>query len=83
MNCFFILVLIFVFSIILLIISPKLIRILLGLGLVSYCLVIYFQNVKSFNARILTALSNQIGNVALLLELLQYQVMGDETIFFI
>lgn len=67
---FIILVLIFVLSIILLIISPNLIRILLGwdgLGLVSYCLVIYFQNIKSFNAGILTALSNRIGDVALLL----------------
>lgn len=66
------LVLIFVFSIILLIISPNLIRILLGwdgLGLVSYCLVIYFQNVKSFNAGILTALSNRIGDVALLISI--------------
>lgn len=69
-NRFIILVLIFVTSIMLLIISPNLIRILLGwdgLGLVSYCLVIYFQNVKSYNAGILTALSNRIGDVALLL----------------
>ena len=69
-NRFIILVLIFVISIMILIISPNLIRILLGwdgLGLVSYCLVIYFQNVKSFNAGILTALSNRIGDVALLL----------------
>jgi len=64
------LVLIFVLSIILLIISPNLISILLGwdgLGLVSYCLVIYFQNIKSFRAGILTALSNRIGDVALLI----------------
>ena len=69
-NRFILLVLLFVFSIIMLIISPNLIRILLGwdgLGLVSYCLVIYFQNVKSFNAGILTALSNRIGDVALLI----------------
>lgn len=69
-NRFILLVVIFVFSMILLIISPNLIRILLGwdgLGLVSYCLVIYFQNVKSFNAGILTALSNRIGDVALLI----------------
>lgn len=69
-NRFIILVIIFVLSIILLIISPNLIRILLGwdgLGLVSYCLVIYFQNVKSYNAGILTALSNRIGDVAFLL----------------
>lgn len=69
-NRFIMLVLIFVLSIILLIISPNLISILLGwdgLGLVSYCLVIYFQNVKSYNAGILTALSNRVGDVALLL----------------
>jgi NADH-ubiquinone oxidoreductase chain 5 len=57
-------------SIIFLIISPNLIRILLGwdgLGLISYCLVIYFQNIKSYNAGILTALSNRIGDVAILI----------------
>lgn len=67
---FIMLVLIFVFSIILLIIRPNLVRILLGwdgLGLVSYVLVIYFQNVKSYRAGILTALSNRVGDVALLL----------------
>nr|WVH45013.1 NADH dehydrogenase subunit 5 [Tipula yasumatsuana] len=69
-NRFILLVLMFVLSMMLLIISPNLISILLGwdgLGLVSYCLVIYFQNVKSFNAGVLTALSNRIGDVALLL----------------
>lgn len=67
---FIILVLLFVLSMIFLIISPNIIRILLGwdgLGLVSYCLVIYFQNVKSYNAGILTALSNRIGDVLILL----------------
>nr|YP_009663923.1 NADH dehydrogenase subunit 5 [Synthesiomyia nudiseta]QCW07956.1 NADH dehydrogenase subunit 5 [Synthesiomyia nudiseta] len=69
-NRFIMLVLMFVFSMMLLIISPNLISILLGwdgLGLVSYCLVIYFQNVKSYNAGMLTALCNRIGDVALLL----------------
>nr|QOV03273.1 NADH dehydrogenase subunit 5 [Hydrellia maura] len=69
-NRFIMLVLMFVFSMMLLIISPNLISILLGwdgLGLVSYCLVIYFQNIKSYNAGMLTALSNRIGDVALLL----------------
>nr|UEP16613.1 NADH dehydrogenase subunit 5 [Botanophila rubrifrons] len=69
-NRFIMLVLMFVFSMMLLIISPNLISILLGwdgLGLVSYCLVIYFQNIKSYNAGMLTVLSNRIGDVALLL----------------
>jgi hypothetical protein len=34
---------------------------------VSSCLVIYYHNVKSYNAGILTPLSNQIGDVALLI----------------
>lgn len=69
-NRFIMLVSMFVLSIMLLIISPNLIRILLGwdgLGLVSYCLVIYYQNVKSYNAGMITALTNRIGDVALLM----------------
>nr|YP_009560644.1 NADH dehydrogenase subunit 5 [Liriomyza chinensis]AWX34632.1 NADH dehydrogenase subunit 5 [Liriomyza chinensis] len=69
-NRFICLVLLFVFSMMMLIISPNLISILLGwdgLGLVSYLLVIYFQNVKSYSAGMLTALSNRIGDVAFLL----------------
>nr|UAT98034.1 NADH dehydrogenase subunit 5 [Ambulyx japonica] len=67
---FIILVMLFLFSMILLIISPNIISILLGwdgLGLVSYCLVIYYQNVKSYNAGMLTALSNRIGDVLILM----------------
>nr|YP_009434158.1 NADH dehydrogenase subunit 5 [Mylabris aulica]APB02824.1 NADH dehydrogenase subunit 5 [Mylabris aulica] len=70
LNRFIMLVAMFVFSMMLLIISPNLISILLGwdgLGLVSYCLVIYYQNVKSFNAGMITALTNRIGDVALLM----------------
>nr|YP_010946434.1 NADH dehydrogenase subunit 5 [Balta dissecta]WGO57152.1 NADH dehydrogenase subunit 5 [Balta dissecta] len=70
MNRFIFLVLLFVMSMMFLIISPNMISILLGwdgLGLVSYCLVIYYQNIKSYNAGMLTALSNRIGDVFLLL----------------
>nr|ALO70340.1 NADH deshydrogenase subunit 5 [Atheta gagatina] len=70
LNRFILLVSMFVLSMMLLIISPNLISILLGwdgLGLVSYCLVIYYQNIKSYNAGMLTALTNRIGDVALLL----------------
>nr|YP_009236443.1 NADH dehydrogenase subunit 5 [Muscina levida]AMH85741.1 NADH dehydrogenase subunit 5 [Muscina levida] len=69
-NRFIMLILLFVMSMMLLIVSPNLISILLGwdgLGLVSYCLVIYFQNVKSYNAGMLTVLSNRVGDVAFLL----------------
>nr|WAX39136.1 NADH dehydrogenase subunit 5 [Anaplecta sp. 3 ZQW-2020] len=67
---FIFLVLMFVLSMVFLIVSPNLISILLGwdgLGLVSYCLVIYYCNVKSYNAGMLTALSNRLGDVALLM----------------
>nr|AIY62160.1 NADH dehydrogenase subunit 5 [Glyptotermes sp. B TB-2014] len=69
LSRFILLVLMFVLSMMLLIISPNMISILLGwdgLGLVSYCLVIYYQNVSSYNAGMLTVLSNRIGDVALL-----------------
>nr|AIY61913.1 NADH dehydrogenase subunit 5 [Aderitotermes sp. TB-2014] len=67
---FILLVLMFVVSMMFLIISPNVISILLGwdgLGLVSYLLVIYYQNVKSYGAGMLTVLSNRIGDVALLM----------------
>nr|BAJ08963.1 NADH dehydrogenase 5 [Sasakia charonda kuriyamaensis] len=70
LNRFIILVLLFVFSMILLIISPNMISIFLGwdgLGLVSYCLIIFYQNMKSYNAGMLTALSNRIGDVMILM----------------
>nr|WKW76336.1 NADH dehydrogenase subunit 5 [Teinopalpus aureus]WLF86373.1 NADH dehydrogenase subunit 5 [Teinopalpus aureus]WLN31364.1 NADH dehydrogenase subunit 5 [Teinopalpus aureus] len=70
LNRFLMLVLLFVFSMLLLIISPNMISIFLGwdgLGLVSYCLVIYYQNIKSYNAGMLTALSNRIGDVMILM----------------
>nr|AQM57884.1 NADH dehydrogenase subunit 5 [Dendrolimus kikuchii] len=70
LSRFIILVLLFVFSMVLLIISPNIISILLGwdgLGLVSYCLVIYYQNLKSYNAGMLTALSNRVGDVFILM----------------
>nr|AQP30264.1 NADH dehydrogenase subunit 5 [Tumulitermes sp. AUS49] len=64
------LVLMFVISMMFLIISPNVISILLGwdgLGLVSYLLVIYYQNFSSYGAGMLTVLSNRIGDVALLM----------------
>lgn len=72
LNRFIILVVIFVLSIILLIIRPNIIRILLGwdgLGLISYCLVVYYQNIKSFNAGIITALRNRVGDVIILISI--------------
>jgi len=67
---FVILVLLFVVSINILIFFPHLITLLLGwdgLGLSRFILVIYYQNAKSLGAGIITALTNRIGDVLLLL----------------
>nr|YP_004021424.1 NADH dehydrogenase subunit 5 [Heteropteryx dilatata]BAJ24550.1 NADH dehydrogenase subunit 5 [Heteropteryx dilatata] len=72
LDRFIILVLMFVFSMMFMIISPNLISILVGwdgLGLVSYCLVIYYQNIKSFNSGMITALSNRVGDSMLLMSI--------------
>nr|AND96361.1 NADH deshydrogenase subunit 5 [Bubas bubalus] len=84
-NRFIMLVFMFVLSMMFLIISPNLISILLGwdgLGLVSYCLVIYYQNVKSYNAGMITALSNRIGDVFLLLAIAWMMNYGSFNYYF-
>lgn len=66
---FTLLVLLFVLSINLLIFIPHFIVLLLGwdgLGIVSFVLVIYYQNPKSLAAGIITALTNRVGDVLLL-----------------
>lgn len=71
--CFCLIVLIFVFSIILLILIPNILIIILGwdgLGLVSYCLVIFYQRVNSFNSGIITIIRNRVGDVIIILSLI-------------
>lgn len=77
---FILLVFGFVVSIFLLIISPNILRILLGwdgLGLVSYCLVIYYSSKKSNSAGILTVLRNRVGDVCLLITIAWFSITGD------
>nr|BDQ43766.1 NADH dehydrogenase subunit 5 [Duplodicodrilus acinctus] len=69
---FTVLVLLFVLSMNMLIFFPHLMVLLLGwdgLGLVSFILVIYYQNPKSLAAGMITALTNRIGDVMLLLSI--------------
>lgn len=69
-NRYIYLVLLFVLSILLIIIRPNVIRILFGwdgLGLVSYCLVIFYQNYRSYNSGIITVLINRLGDVLILI----------------
>nr|YP_009937405.1 NADH dehydrogenase subunit 5 [Trigonopterus singkawangensis]QNT26915.1 NADH dehydrogenase subunit 5 [Trigonopterus singkawangensis] len=70
MGRFVYLMVLFVLSMVVVIMSTNLVFVLLGwdgLGLVSYVLVIYYQNSKSSNAGMLTALSNRIGDASILL----------------
>nr|WEL32829.1 NADH dehydrogenase subunit 5 [Ptygomastax nihilsulcus] len=71
-NRFILIVFLFIISMVFMIISPNMISILLGwdgLGLVSYLLVIYYQNNKSYNAGMLTVMSNRIGDVSILMSI--------------
>nr|UIG88109.1 NADH dehydrogenase subunit 5 [Halobates proavus] len=82
---FLYLVLMFIFSMFMLIMSPNLISILIGwdgLGLVSYCLVVYFQNYKSHSAGMLTILTNRIGDVAILLSIAWMMNFGSWHFFY-
>nr|YP_010555002.1 NADH dehydrogenase subunit 5 [Phthiridium szechuanum]UYP50982.1 NADH dehydrogenase subunit 5 [Phthiridium szechuanum] len=82
---FVMLVLMFVFSMFLLIISPNLMSILLGwdgLGFVSYCLVIYFQNFKSYSAGMMTILSNRIGDISMLFSIIYMMNFGSWNFMF-
>ena len=64
------LIFLFVLSICLMILRPNILRILLGwdgLGLISYCLVIYYQRNIAFNSGMLTVLCNRLGDIGLLM----------------
>lgn len=83
---YFFLVLMFVFSIILIIIRPNIVRIIFGwdgLGLVSFCLVVYYQNYRSYNSGILTVLINRVGDVIILIIIGIIIIYGSWNIFFI
>nr|ULD67129.1 NADH dehydrogenase subunit 5 [Trochus sp. n. CL-2022] len=66
------LVMLFVLSMNLLVFIPSLPALLLGwdgLGIVSFALVIYYQNSKSLAAGMLTVLANRIGDVMILISI--------------
>nr|ATC73066.1 NADH dehydrogenase subunit 5 [Psammotettix sp. EMHAU-2015-Zz060503] len=69
---FLFLVILFVLSMLLMVLSPNLISILLGwdgLGLVSYLLVIYYMTLKSYLAGMVTCLINRLGDIGLLISI--------------
>lgn len=78
------LVFLFIISICLIILSPRILGILLGwdgLGLISYCLVIYYQNKNSYNSGILVICCNRIGDIGLILIILILSFLGSWNLF--
>nr|YP_010324880.1 NADH dehydrogenase subunit 5 [Haemaphysalis sulcata]UNO53931.1 NADH dehydrogenase subunit 5 [Haemaphysalis sulcata] len=78
-NCFCIIVLLFVLSMVTLILMPNMLMIILGwdgLGLVSYCLVIFYQSVSSYNSGMITIISNRVGDVMIIMSLLFFFNFG-------
>nr|YP_010031610.1 NADH dehydrogenase subunit 5 [Necremnus tutae]QOV03005.1 NADH dehydrogenase subunit 5 [Necremnus tutae] len=76
---FFYVLLFFVFSMLIMVLSPNLISILLGwdgLGLTSYCLVIYYQNYSSYNSGMLTVLLNRIGDIMIIFSVGMMFILG-------
>nr|YP_009572103.1 NADH dehydrogenase subunit 5 [Umbonium thomasi]QBI37689.1 NADH dehydrogenase subunit 5 [Umbonium thomasi] len=79
------LVMMFVLSMNLLVFIPNLVALLVGwdgLGIVSFALVVYYQNVKSLSAGMLTALANRVGDVMLLLSIGLCVIQGHWNILF-
>nr|QKY60294.1 NADH dehydrogenase subunit 5 [Eupteryx minuscula] len=71
-NRFLFLVVLFILSMVMMIISPNLLSILLGwdgLGMVSYCLVIYYNSMKSYLSGMITCLTNRLGDIGLLISI--------------
>nr|QBP33749.1 NADH dehydrogenase subunit 5 [Bombus kashmirensis] len=69
-NRFYYLMMLFLMSMIFLILSPNMLTLLLGwdgLGLISYCLIIFYQKKLAFNSGMLTIILNRLGDSSLLM----------------
>nr|YP_010308871.1 NADH dehydrogenase subunit 5 [Rhipicephalus camicasi]UMB51142.1 NADH dehydrogenase subunit 5 [Rhipicephalus camicasi] len=63
-------VILFILSMLLLVLMPNVFMLILGwdgLGLVSYCLVIFYQSTNSYNSGMMTIISNRVGDVMLIM----------------
>uniref|UniRef100_A0AAU7YUJ0 NADH-ubiquinone oxidoreductase chain 5 n=1 Tax=Pheidole spathifera TaxID=615503 RepID=A0AAU7YUJ0_9HYME len=82
---FIFLIMLFVLSMVLMIISPNIISIMFGwdgLGLVSYCLIIFYQNYSSYNSGMVTVLCNRVGDVGLLMAISLVMIGGSWNLIF-
>nr|YP_010977776.1 NADH dehydrogenase subunit 5 [Nurudea zhengii]UYG49497.1 NADH dehydrogenase subunit 5 [Nurudea zhengii] len=72
-NRFLMLMVLFIMFMLFLVISPNMISILLGwdgLGMISFCLVIYYQNKKSYSSGFVTVFLNRLGDLFIIFSLI-------------
>nr|YP_009059149.1 NADH dehydrogenase subunit 5 [Cervaphis quercus]AGQ46311.1 NADH dehydrogenase subunit 5 [Cervaphis quercus] len=83
---FLILMNLFIMFMMFLIFSPNLISILLGwdgLGMVSFCLVIFYQNKKSYSSGFVTVILNRMGDLFIILSLIWMLNFGSWNFIFL
>ena len=76
---FYYLIILFILSIIILILRPNILTIILGwdgLGLISYCLIIYYRKLNSYNSGIITIILNRLGDCSLLIIISFLSIFG-------
>nr|YP_010249634.1 NADH dehydrogenase subunit 5 [Taeniothrips tigris]QTT60731.1 NADH dehydrogenase subunit 5 [Taeniothrips tigris] len=76
---FFYLMFLFIMSMIFLILCPNFFCMLLGwdgLGLISFCLVLYYHNYNSLSCSMITALTNRVGDVFIIGSISMFFSMG-------
>nr|YP_009940099.1 NADH dehydrogenase subunit 5 [Hamamelistes spinosus]QNV49421.1 NADH dehydrogenase subunit 5 [Hamamelistes spinosus] len=69
---FLLLMILFILFMVFLVISPNMISILLGwdgLGMVSFCLVVFYQNKKSYSSGLVTVILNRMGDLFIIISL--------------
>lgn len=67
---YYLLIILFIFSILILIATPNLVAMIVGwdgLGLSSFCLVIFFHNKTSLNRGLITFITNRLGDCFIIL----------------
>nr|YP_010884434.1 NADH dehydrogenase subunit 5 [Adelges cooleyi]WIW75846.1 NADH dehydrogenase subunit 5 [Adelges cooleyi] len=85
-NRFLLLMNFFIMFMIMLIISPNLISILMGwdgLGLVSFCLVLFYQSKKSYSSGFVTVILNRLGDLFIIISLIWMMNFGSWNFLFL
>nr|QBO27206.1 NADH dehydrogenase subunit 5 [Appendiseta robiniae] len=83
---FLLLMVLFIMFMFFLIISPNLISILLGwdgLGMISFCLVVFYQNSKSYSSGFVTVVLNRMGDLFIIISMIWMVNFGSWNFMFI